>query len=99
LGTDLVSDPVFLDPMQQYEELYREYFSLYCSTLFPTDESVESASIRSLLPLLKHQLNEWRYVIMNPRSGLSKLRHESALRMPVGDTQRLPTLKVANFGK
>ncbi len=99
LGTDLVSDPVFLDPMQHYEGLYREYFNLYCATLFPTEGSVESASVRSLLPLLKHQLNEWRYVILNPRAGMSKLRVESEIRVPMGDTQHLPMLKVANQGK
>jgi hypothetical protein len=99
LGTDLVSDPVFLDPMQQYENLYAEYFHLYCSTLFPPDGNVESASVRSLLPLLKHQLNEWRYVILNPRSGLPRLRRESQIRAPLGDTQRLPVLKVPGQGK
>ena len=99
LGTDLVSDPVFLDPMQQYESLYAEYFNLYCSTLFPREGSVESASVRSLLPLLKHQLNEWRYVIMNPRAGMPRLRRESQIRAPTGDTQRLPVLKIAGQGK
>jgi hypothetical protein len=95
LGTDLVSDPVFLDPMQQYENLYAEYFSLYCSTLFPPEGSVESGSVSSLLPLLKHQLNEWRYVILNPRSGMPRLRRESQIRAPLGDTQRLPALRPA----
>jgi hypothetical protein len=99
LGSDLVSDPVFLDPMQQYESLYAEYFNLYCSTLFPRDGSVESASVRSLLPLLKHQLSEWRYVIMNPRAGMPRLRRESQIRTPTGDTQRLPVLKIAGQGK
>ena len=59
VGTGVVQDPTFLDPMQHYEDLYAEYFNLYCSTLFPRD-GIESASERSLLPLLKHQLNEWR---------------------------------------
>jgi hypothetical protein len=95
LGTDLVSDPVFLDPMLQYETLYAEYFHLYCSTLFPLEGSVESASVRSLLPLLKHQLNEWRYVILNPSSGMPRLRRESQIRAPLGDTQRLPAIRAA----
>ncbi len=99
LGTELVSDPAFLDPIQEYEALYTEYFNLYCSTLFPRDEQVESASVRSLLPLLKHQLNEWRYVILNPRAGIPKLRRESQIRAPLGDTQRLPVLKIAGQGK
>jgi hypothetical protein len=99
LGSDLVSDPVFLDPMQHYEHLYGEYFNLYCSTLFPGESSLESASVRSLLPLLKHQLNEWRYVIMNPRSAMPRLRRESQIRAPLGDTQRLPILKAAGQGR
>jgi len=98
LGADLVSDPVFLDPMQQYENMYAEYFNLYCSTLFPSDCSVESVSERSLLPLLKHQLSEWRYVIMNPRYGIPRLRRESQIRRPLGEPQRLPALKTAGQG-
>jgi hypothetical protein len=95
VGTDVVQDPVFLDPMQHYENLYTEYFSLYCSTLFPAEDG-ESVSERSLLPLLKHQLNEWRWVILNPREGLPKSRREAEIRSPTGDTQRMPALKALN---
>src|ERR1700722_19787923 len=48
VGTGVVQDPAFLDPMLHYEELYREYFRLYCSTLFP-QAGVESASALALL--------------------------------------------------
>lgn len=92
LGADLVLDPAFLDPMRHYEVLYAEYFDLYCSTLFPRD-GVGSASERSLLPLLKHQLSEWRWVILNPRQSTQRLRRETELRLPTGDTQRLPVFK------
>jgi len=34
-------------------------------------------------------------VILNPRSGQPRLRRESQIRMPLGDTQRLPALKAA----
>jgi hypothetical protein len=93
VGTGLVHDPAFLDPMQHYENLYSEYFDLYCSTLFPTD-GVESASERSLLPLLKHQLNEWRWMILNPRESLPRVAREREMRRATGDTQRLPTLRL-----
>ena len=92
VGTGVVQDPTFLDPMQHYEDLYAEYFNLYCSTLFPRD-GIESASERSLLPLLKHQLNEWRWMILNPRQSLPRVKRESDIRRPIGDTQRLPILK------
>ncbi|MDP9082225.1 MAG: hypothetical protein M3N50_00435 [Pseudomonadota bacterium] len=93
VGTDLVHDPAFLDPMQHYELLYAEYFDLYCSTLFPVD-GVEPACERPLLPLLKHQLNEWRWMILNPRKSRERIRRESEMRRASGETQRLPQLKV-----
>ena len=92
VGTGLVEDPAFLDPMQHYESLYSEYFDLYCRTLFPGD-GVESASERSLLPLLKHQLNEWRWIILNPRESLSRVKREREMRRATGDTQRMRQLK------
>ena len=92
VGTGVVQDPAFLDPMQHYEELYREYFRLYCSTLL-SQAGVESASELALLPLLKHQLTEWRWLILNPRHALPRLHRETELRRPLGDTQRLPIFK------
>ena len=92
IGTDLVQDAAFLDPMQQYETLYAEYLELYCSTLCP-DPGVDVGAERALLPLLKHQLDEWRWVILNPKQSLPLLRRESELRRPTGDTQRMQTFK------
>jgi hypothetical protein len=92
VGTGVVHDPAFLDPMEYYENLYAEYFDLYCNTLFPKD-GLESASERSLLPLLKHQLNEWRWIILNPRESLPRVNREREIRRSTGETQRLPHLK------
>jgi hypothetical protein len=92
LGSELVRDPAFLDPMMQYETLFTEYFELYCSTLLP-HEDTQSESEPALLPLLKHQLNEWRWVILNPKQALPHLQRESELRRPAGDTQKLRLLK------
>jgi hypothetical protein len=92
LGAELVRDPAFLDPMQQYETLFTEYFELYCSTLLPQKDE-QSDSEPALLPLLKQQLTEWRWVILNPKRSLPHLQRESELRRPVGDTQKLRLLK------
>jgi hypothetical protein len=92
VGTDLVHDDAFLDPMREYERLYAEYFELYCTTLYPPP-GVDVQSERALLPLLKHRLDEWRWVILNPKQALPHLRRESELRRSTGDTQRLPTLR------
>lgn len=93
VGTDLVQDAVFFDPMQHYENLYTEYFDLYCSTLLSPD-APQTVSERALLPLLKHQLNEWRWVILNPKESLPHVRREGELRRALGDTQRMPKLSI-----
>jgi len=94
LGTELVHDPAFLDPMVQYENLFTEYFELYCSTIVPReDPNSDTDSEPALLPLLKHQLNEWRWVILNPKQALPHLRRESELRRAAGDTQKLRLLR------
>jgi hypothetical protein len=97
LGTDLVQDPTFLDPMLQYETLFTEYFDLYCTTLMSEDP--ESQSEPALLPLLKHQLNEWRWVILNPKQALPHLQRETELRRATGDTQKLRLLKFSKSAK
>jgi hypothetical protein len=90
LGAEVIGDPTFIDPMFRYEELYCEYFDLYCRSLLGTPE--ETNSQRDLLPLLKHQLGEQRAAILDPRGAQPFLRREAALRRPTGDTQRLPSL-------
>jgi hypothetical protein len=86
LGSEVVRDPAFLDPMQRYEELYAEYFDLYCNSLI---EAGEAESQRALLPLLKQQLQEYRQAILDPRAAQPFLRRDADLRRPTGDTQRL----------
>jgi hypothetical protein len=98
VGSDVVADPAFLDPMQRYEELYDEYFTLYCSALLQrSGEGVEPQG--ALLPLLKQQLNEYRWAILDPRRAQPFLRREAELRMATGDTQRMPALRLRPKGR
>ena len=97
LGIVVIEDSAFIDPMLQYETLYSEYLELYCSTLVARKES-SAAAAPALLPLLKQQLNEWRWVILNPKQGLPYLKRESELRRPAGDTQRMQALKLPRPG-
>jgi hypothetical protein len=92
VSSDLIRDLECIDPMREYETLYAEYFDLYCATLFPR-QGEEADSQRTLLPLLKHRLNEWRWIILNPKHSLPLLKRESELRRALGDTQRMATLK------
>jgi hypothetical protein len=91
VGADVVEDPAFHDPIQRYEQLYTEYFNVYCSTLVQAPDSA-AVSQQALLPLLKKQLNEYRWAILDPRRAQSFLRREAELRRPTGDTQRMPIL-------
>jgi hypothetical protein len=90
VGSDVVQDAAFLDPMQRYEELFAEYFDLYCRSIVAQDG--ESGSQLALLPLLKHELNQWRAAILDPRGAQPFIRRDAELHLPAGDTQRLPVL-------
>jgi hypothetical protein len=91
VGSNVVRDPGFLDPMTRYQELYAEYFQLFCSTNFGTDSAAAEPQ-GELLPLLKHQLEECRMAVMNPQPDTEWLMREAELRQPTGDTARLPRL-------
>jgi len=91
VGGNVVRDPSFFDPMMRYQELYAEYFQIFCRTNFGTD-SADTEPQAELLPLLKHQLEECRVAIMNPQPGTEWLMREDELRQPIGDTARLPRL-------
>jgi len=97
LGSEVVQDPAFLDPMQRYEELYTEYFDIYCSSLTGTEEQSESR--QALLPLLKRQLHEYRLAILDPGRAQPFLRREAELRRRTGDTQRLAAVKARPRGE
>jgi len=91
LGLEVLEDAGFLDPVQRYEELFAEYFDLYCRTVCGIYEPDSSAQ-PELLPLLKLQLEEWRQAILSPREALPRLLRDAELRRPTGDTQRNPSL-------
>jgi hypothetical protein len=91
VGGNVVRDPSFFDPMRCYQELYAEYFQIFCRTHFDTD-TADTGPQGELLPLLKHQLEECRKAIMNPQPGMEWLMRKDTLRKPIGDTARLPRL-------
>jgi hypothetical protein len=91
VGGNVVRDPGFFDPMACYQELYAEYFQIFCNTRFGT-HSADTGPQGELLPLLKYRLEQCRLAIMNPRPETEWLMHEAELRRPAGDTVRLPQL-------
>jgi len=93
VGGHVVRDPGFFDPMTRYQELYAEYFQCFCNTQFGGD-SPEVELQSELLPMLKHQLEEYRLAILNPRLATEWMMREGELRASTGDTQQLPRLGV-----
>jgi hypothetical protein len=92
VGGNVVRDPGFFDPMTRYQELYAEYFQLFCSTHFGS-HSGDAEPRAELLPLLKYRLEQCRLAVMNPQTETEWLTREAELRQPNGDTVRLPQLR------
>lgn len=91
VGSNVVQDPGFFDPLQRYQELYAEYFEIFCNAQHGVaDSDLELQS--SLLPLLKHQLEECRVAIMNPEPAKEWVKREATLRSSSGDTVRMRKL-------
>jgi hypothetical protein len=93
IGVQVLEDAGFVDPFRRYEELYAEYFDLYCravcgvGVVAPEKEENDLPQMQ-LLPLLKLRLKEWRHAILNPSEALPRLMLDAELRRPTGDTVR-----------
>ncbi len=88
IGTVVMLDGAFQEPMTRYEALFREYFRAFCDTSLGGQD--ELGSVRALLPYLKHQVAELRTAILAMPRTLPDLQHEAEIRRPTGDTMRMP---------
>ncbi len=87
VGGMVIRDGVFQYPMQRYEELYAEYFKLFCESFFG-DEATASTS-KSLLPYLRFQLAEQRLAVLAMPRLTPAVFREATLRQRTGDTVKL----------
>lgn len=91
IGTVVMLDGAFQEPMARYEDLFREYFHAFCDVSLGERDDAES--LRALLPYLKHQVAELRRAILAMPRTLPDLLHEAEIRRPTGDTVRMPWLR------
>ena len=94
LGSRLMGDGVFLEPIEDYEALYNEYFASYvrCALTKKGEQDPQLEEERSLLPFLKYQLDQRRRaILMAPRIAPEMLDDER-IRKATGDTLVLPPL-------
>jgi hypothetical protein len=87
VGSAVILDGVFLDPMRRYEELYAEYFQAFCEGFLSSNE--EAPPVRALLPYLKYQVTQQRIAVMAMPAITPAALRDAALRRPTGDTQKL----------
>jgi hypothetical protein len=91
LGEHLMEDAAFDEPLQLYEEWYRDYFRTHCDVeLADTDEEREDMkAFDALRPLLKYRLVDARRAILAMPHQIDKDWREVQIRKPNGDTQRM----------
>jgi hypothetical protein len=94
LGSNLMEDAAFDEPLQLYEQWYMEYFRSYCDCeLAETDaERRGRIGMNELRPLLKHRVAEARQAILAMPHHPTKDWREVEIRKPNGDTQRMAAL-------
>jgi hypothetical protein len=98
VGTHLMIDATFQEPIEYYEEQYKEYFQSFCRCAL-TGPSDESLAEQALLPYRKYDLNRQRQAILySPRLTPDMLR-DAKLRQPTGDTVRIHNLPLTLPGK
>lgn len=64
VGTRLMLDDIFGRPLLEYEQLYGDYFRLYCNTAIGEAGAVGAGSMRPLLAVLKRQVGAWRNALL-----------------------------------
>jgi DNA-directed RNA polymerase subunit RPC12/RpoP len=86
------------EPLELYEQFYREYFCAYCdSELAETEaERQAAAPLAALRPLLKYRLADARQAILAMPHQPDREWREVQIRKPNGDTQRMRTIFGAN---
>lgn len=94
VGTAVIEDGVFEDPLARYRELHADYLQAYfTATLGQGAEPAERERQRALLPYLKAKLEEQRRRLLRLPPLQPSVVIEPWLRRPQGDTQWLPVLK------
>jgi hypothetical protein len=98
LAEHLMHDAAVADPMQLYEERFREFFRAFCDGELAETETERRAvePVDALRPLLKFQLGEARQAILRMPLAPTREWREVAIRRPTGETQRLRTLFMGN---
>jgi hypothetical protein len=64
VGSHVMFDALFEDPLAEYEDLYASYFRTYCSTALASNDDAVAKSMLPVLVELKAQIGEWRQALV-----------------------------------
>ena len=63
VGSHVMFDALFEDPLAEYEELYGSYFRTYCNSMLASDDALANSMLPVLVDL-KAQIGEWRKALI-----------------------------------
>lgn len=64
VGRQLLLDEIFDEPLQQYEDLYADYFRAYCDSALLSNHDPAAGYVRPLVLPLKQQVTQWRSALL-----------------------------------
>jgi hypothetical protein len=64
VGRDVMFDTLFAEPLQEYEEIYSDYFNVYCDQILASHKKNILSVPASLLTDLKSRVSEWRKALL-----------------------------------
>lgn len=82
VGLAIMLDDVFDEPLSQYEQLYSDYFRVYCGLVVTTDRD-EVQTLEPLAATLKREVNDFRHALIalaQSQSGVWRTPAELARR-------------------
>ncbi len=94
LGSTVMKDAAFDEPLELYQRWYSEYFRIFCDVAL-ADTPAERAEVDfldALKPMLKNQLTRARQAIIAMPHDEGYRWREAEIRKPTGDTQKLRSL-------
>ena len=64
VGSNVMFDALFGEPLAEYEDLYASYFRNYCDCLLAADDDALANSLLPVLVDFKTQIGEWRRALI-----------------------------------
>jgi hypothetical protein len=96
VGSAVIEDRSFGEPMHRYEQRYADYFRTFCGSALNSSRFNSDDTLSTLVPYLKQQLGKLRRAILAlPREPEINGLHNLEIRVPAANSQALSSGRVA----